>query len=185
MSGRRPAVFLDRDGVLNAATARHGRPHPPASIAEVAMLPGAAEACRALRDAGLVLVVVTNQPDIARGTTTAAAVAALNEAIVGGLGVAEVCVCPHDDADGCRCRKPRPGMLLDAADRLGLDLARSTMVGDRWRDVAAGRAAGTATVWVDRGWDEAKPQGPDLVVPELIDAVPFLVERAGTPRMQV
>ncbi len=149
------------------------------------LLEGVTEACTQLRAAGLVLVVVTNQPDIARGATTGAAVDAINAAVVSGLGVSRVLTCPHDDHDDCQCRKPRPGMLLDAAAELGLDLERSTMVGDRWRDVDAGRAAGVATVFVDHGYAERKPQTPDLVVGALIQAVPFIVERAtteGVPR---
>jgi len=148
------------------------------------LLPGVTEACQALRDAGLALVVVTNQPDIARGATTWDDVAALNAAICGPLGVDEVCVCPHDDADGCGCRKPRPGLIVDAARRLGVDLGRSTTVGDRWRDVEAGQGAGTATVFVDRGYAEREPRSPDLVVQELIDAVPFIVDRSRTGRSE-
>lgn len=174
----RPAAFLDRDGVLNVAPLRGGTPVPPASADDVVLLPGVVEACRALRDAGLVLVVVTNQPDVARGATTATEVAAINAAVVADLDVARVAMCCHDDGDGCACRKPKPGMLLDAARDLSLDLSRSTMVGDRWRDVEAGAAAEVATVFIDRGYAERKPEAPDLVVGALPDAVPFIVERS-------
>lgn len=174
----RPAAFLDRDGVLNVAPLRGDSPVPPASADEVELLPGVVAACRSLRDAGVALVVVTNQPDIARGATTAASVKAINAAVTAALGVERVVVCPHDDADGCACRKPRPGMLLEAAAELGLDLTRSTMVGDRWRDIDAGRAAGVATVFIDHGYRERKPQAPDVVVGALLDAVPFIVQRA-------
>ncbi len=176
--GRRPAVFLDRDGVLNATTERDGVPHPPRAVVDVALLDGVVEACRLLRQAGLVLVVVTNQPDIARGSTTAAEVELINAAVVAPLGVDKVMVCPHDDVDRCACRKPKPAMLLVAAQELGLDLDRSTMVGDRWRDIEAGQAAGVATVFVDHGYTERKPQAPDLVVQALLEAVPFVIERA-------
>jgi D-glycero-D-manno-heptose 1,7-bisphosphate phosphatase len=164
-------VFLDRDGVLNRAEIRAGRPHPPATVADVVVLDGVVDACRRLREDGWLLIVVTNQPDIARGTTTAAAVDAINAAVVADLAVDEVVVCPHDDADGCDCRKPQPGMLVDAAERLGIDLASSVMVGDRWRDIEAGERAGTTTVFIDRGYDERRPDHPDHVVGSLPEAV--------------
>ncbi len=170
-----PAVFLDRDGVLNHAPVRAGRPHPPAALDEVELLPGVAEACRRLAGAGWALVVVTNQPDIARGTTDRARVDELNRAVTDGLPVLDVLVCPHDDADGCACRKPRPGLLLEAAERWGLDLAGSVMVGDRWRDVDAGRAAGVRTVFVDRGYAEALRGRPDHVVADLPAAAELLL----------
>ncbi len=178
--GLRPAAFLDRDGVLNAVAMHGDVPHPPDHADHVVLLDGVQHACSQLRAAGLVLIVVTNQPDIARGATTCEAVRAINAAVTDGLGVTRVVTCPHDDHNRCRCRKPLPGMLLDAAAALGLDLDRSTMVGDRWRDIDAGRAAGVATVFVDHGYPERKPNAPDLVVRALIDAVPFIVERAAT-----
>jgi D-glycero-D-manno-heptose 1,7-bisphosphate phosphatase len=174
------AAFLDRDGVLNAATVIAGRPHPPANLAEVVILPGVVDACRRLRDAGLQLIVVTNQPDIARGAADAGDVDEINAHLAVALGLDAVLVCPHDNADGCSCRKPRPGLLLRAATQFGIDLDRSVMVGDRWRDVVAGQAAGVRTVFVDRGYDEPVPDRPDLVVGELIDAVPFIVDHART-----
>ena len=178
----RAAVFLDRDGVLNAADVRDGRPHPPADADAVSVLPGAVEACRDLADAGFALIVITNQPDIARGTTSAAAVDAINDRLLAELPLDEVVVCPHDDADGCECRKPRPGMILGAAGRLDIDLSRSVTVGDRWRDVAAGRAAGTRTVFVDRSYDEPSAEGQDLTVNELEESVPWIIRTAGPTR---
>jgi histidinol-phosphate phosphatase family protein len=169
------AVFLDRDGVLNAAELRDGRPHPPATADDVVLLPGAADACRRLARAGWRLVVVTNQPDIARGHTSDAAVAAVNEAVVADLPIDEVVVCPHDDADRCTCRKPAPGMLVEAASRLGIDLASSALVGDRWRDVDAGRAAGVETFFVDHGYDEPLRRAPHHVVGSLREAADLLL----------
>src|SRR3954454_12609768 len=110
----RAGVFLDRDGVLLRAFVRAGVPHPAATPAEVEVLPGVVEACRRLREAGLVLVVVTNQPDVARGTTTAATVEAINARMAEQIELDDVVSCLHDDSDGCRCRKPLPGMLVDA-----------------------------------------------------------------------
>lgn len=180
--GRR-AVFLDRDGVLNAPVVIDGHPHPPATVEGVTMLPGAADACARLSAQGWLLVVITNQPDIARGTTTRADVDAINARVTAGLDVAEVVVCPHDDADRCGCRKPAPGMILAAAERWGIDPTRSITVGDRWRDVEAGRRAGTATVFVDHGYDERRPERPDHIVASLADAVDLiLLTHAGGDR---
>lgn len=176
---RRRAVFLDRDGVLNEATVRDGHPHPPATVADVTLLPGVADACRRLAGAGWLLVVVTNQPDIARGTRTAADVDAVNRAVVAGLPIEEVVVCPHDDVDGCTCRKPLPGMIVDAADRLGIDLAASVVVGDRWRDIDAGSAAGVETFFVDHGYDERLRATPDHVVGSLAAAADLLLAGAA------
>jgi len=176
---RRRAVFLDRDGVLNRATVRDGDPYPPATVADVELIPGAADACRRLADAGWLLVVVTNQPDIARGTSTAADVDAVNQAVVDDLPVEEVVVCPHDDVDGCACRKPLPGMIVDAAERLGVDLAASALVGDRWRDIDAGRAAGVETFFVDHGYEEELRAAPDHVVASLAAAADVLLADAA------
>jgi len=174
-AGRSCAVFLDRDGVLNAAIVREGQPYGPASLAEMTVLPGVEQACARLKRAGYRLIVVTNQPDIARGTTSRAEVDAINDVLRARLGLDEIRVCPHDDADGCNCRKPKPGLLLDAARRWNIDLAHSFMVGDRWRDVEAGRAAGCRTIFLDYGYSEPKPVGADIVTSSLSAAVPNLV----------
>ncbi len=177
----RPAVFLDRDGVLTQAFVRDGVPVPPRTMAEFRILPGVPEACVALRQAGFVLVVVTNQPDIARGTQTRAEVDRMHERLRSLLPVDEVVVCPHDDADACLCRKPQPGMLLAAAERLGLDLARSMSVGDRWRDVEAARRAGVTAIHVDRQYDEPTPVGAQIAVADLPEAVAWIQQQKRAP----
>ena len=174
------AVFLDRDGVLVASDVVDGVPRP---AAEAVLLPGVVDACGQLAAAGFRLVMVTNQPDIARGKVAAAAVEAVNERLREELGLDQVRMCPHDDIDDCACRKPRPGMLLDAAADLGIDLTRSVMVGDRWRDIGAGEAAGVRTVLVGHGYDESQwvengfPTA-DVIVSSLIEAVPAIVQGA-------
>jgi D-glycero-D-manno-heptose 1,7-bisphosphate phosphatase len=173
----RPAVFLDRDGVLNRPVIRQGRPYPPGSLGELDVYPEAAAALRRLLVAGFVLVVVTNQPDVARGTHSREVVDDINRELCRQLPVAAVYACFHDDADGCRCRKPAPGLLLDAARDLGIDLNRSFMVGDRWRDVEAGRRAGCQTVFIDRQYSERSPQSPDLVTTGLAEAASWIEDR--------
>jgi D-glycero-D-manno-heptose 1,7-bisphosphate phosphatase len=143
-----PAVFLDRDGVLNRAVVRNGRLSPPANLAELDIPPDAPGALKALRTAGFLLVVVTNQPDVARGTQTRDMVEAINAHLLAMLPLDEIRVCYHDDPEDCRCRKPRPGLLLAAAADHGIDLQASFMVGDRLKDLAAGRRAGCRTLLV-------------------------------------
>ena len=187
----RAAAFLDRDGVLNEAPLRDGMPTSPASLAELRVLAGVAEACSRLKQAGFLLVMVTNQPDIARGKTTAAIVEEINRALQHQLELDHVYVCPHDDADQCDCRKPKPGLLLEAARRWDIDLSASVMVGDRVRDIDAGRAAGCRTVYIDHGYRELPPPHADMSAPSLAAAAPAIIagdigrppnEAAGLPR---
>ena len=175
---RGAAVFLDRDGVINRAVVRDRKPYPPASAADLEILPGVAEALDRFRAAGLSIVVVTNQPDVARGRQTRAAVEAIHAALREQLGLRDIRVCYHDDDDRCSCRKPAPGLLLDAAAEGNIDLRASVMVGDRGRDVEAGRRAGCATVLIDYQYDE--PAGvPDFRAASLLDASAWILEHAG------
>jgi len=169
--GTRAAVFLDRDGVLNEVDVRDGTPHPPSGVEHLRVLPGVVEACYRLRELGFALVVVTNQPDIARGKQTRDEVDRLHDALCARLPLDDIVVCAHDDADDCPCRKPRPGMILDAAARMDLDLAESVCVGDRWRDVEAGKRAGVMAIFVDRGYGERRPTDADATVASLPEAV--------------
>jgi D-glycero-D-manno-heptose 1,7-bisphosphate phosphatase len=178
----RTAVFLDRDGVLNAALVSAGLPGSPREEEELELLPGVEEACAQLADAGLVLIVVTNQPDISRGLVHPNVVENLNKRLLDSLALDGVIVCPHDDGDACACRKPKPGMLLEGASKWDIDLSRSVMVGDRWRDIEAGKAAGTRTVFVDRSYNEPAPEHPDLTVKELHESVPWIIRTAGQQR---
>lgn len=170
----RKAVFLDRDGVLNRAAVRDGRPYPPASLAECEILPGVKEACAALRASGFLLVVVTNQPDISRGTQSRQSVDEINLHLRRELQLDAVRVCAHDDRDQCACRKPAPGLILDAARDFGIDLAKSFMVGDRWRDIEAGRQAGVRSILIDYEYRE-KRVSPDYVVQNLPDAADWIL----------
>jgi D-glycero-D-manno-heptose 1,7-bisphosphate phosphatase len=173
----RPAVFLDRDGVLNEAVLVDGRPHPPDSVAGLVLRAETIEACERLHDAGLLLVVVTNQPDIARGRQTREEVDAINSELRRRLPLDDVRVCPHDDGDHCACRKPAPGLLVDGAAAWNIDLEQSVMVGDRWRDVEAGRRAGCAVVLIQRNYaDKAPSADADLVVATLHEAVPWILK---------
>jgi D-glycero-D-manno-heptose 1,7-bisphosphate phosphatase len=172
----RRAVFLDRDGVLNHSPIQDGKPVSPRGLDDLVILPGVKEACEGLRAAGFMVIVVTNQPEIARGTLTRGTVDAINDRLRGQLPLDEIVICPHDDADNCECRKPKPGMLLDAARGYDLDLPRSYLVGDRWRDIGAGQAGGVTTVFIDRGYDERQPESPDARVRDLSEATAWILE---------
>ncbi len=149
-----PAVFLDRDGVINRAVVRDGRPYPPARLEDVEILSGAIFSIQRLAERGYVLIGITNQPDVARGTQSREVVESINAMILSRLPLREIFVCYHDNNDNCDCRKPKPGLILRAADKYGLDLSQSWMVGDRWKDIAAGRAAGLKTIFVDYHYAE-------------------------------
>jgi D-glycero-D-manno-heptose 1,7-bisphosphate phosphatase len=174
-----PAVFLDRDGVLNRTFVVDGVPHPPQTMDELALLPGVEEACALLHRERFRLIVVTNQPDIARGKQTLEGVEKLNGELRRRLPLDGVFVCPHDNQDDCDCRKPRPGLLLMGARAHGIDLVRSFMVGDRDKDIAAGRAAGCRTVYVNGGYGRAPAPPADLTVASLREAVPWIISQGN------
>lgn len=175
----RAAVFLDRDGVINKAPVHAGVPTAPTALADVELLPGVPEALQALREAGYLLIVATNQPDVARGRCDRAAVEAIHDHLRAVLSLDEIRACFHDDVDACGCRKPAPGLLLEAAERLGISLSASWMVGDRWRDIEAGRQAGVRTLFVDHGYDEALPNPPDHRVTSLREAAAVILGDAS------
>lgn len=163
----RRAVFLDRDGVINRAIVRDGRPYPPMSLNELEILPGVAEALVRLRGAGFLNVVVTNQPDVGARKVSRSVVDALHATLVEQLAIDRVKVCYHVEADGCACRKPKPGMLREAAAELAIDLPASYLVGDRWRDIEAGQAAGVQCFFIDYAYREKKPEQPYVPVTSL------------------
>jgi D-glycero-D-manno-heptose 1,7-bisphosphate phosphatase len=170
------AAFLDRDGVITANIERGGRQVAPTSLAQFRFLPGVGDAVRRLKAAGLVVVVITNQPDVATGLTARGVVEAMHALLRAELPVDDIKVCFHVDGDACACRKPKPGMILQAAGELGIDLSQSYVVGDRWRDVEAGRAAGCGTILVvDHAGEQDRPCQPDKAVACLSDAVEYIL----------
>jgi D-glycero-D-manno-heptose 1,7-bisphosphate phosphatase len=174
---KRPAVFLDRDGTLNAAVVRGGRSYPPTSVEEFALLPGVVGGCARLKAAGYVLVVATNQPDVGRGTQSQAAVEAIHANLCQLLPIdrVEASYDTGGESPPSAFRKPAPGLLLRAARELDLDLARSWMVGDRWRDVDCGKNAGCRTVFIDRDGAEKPRARPDFTVHDFGEAVDIIL----------
>ena len=171
----RKAVFLDRDGVLNAATIRQGKPYPPDSLAELTVLPGVREALVNFRAAGFINIVVTNQPDVGAGKQRVEVVEAIHDRLRRELSLDDVKVCYHTDDQKCDCRKPNPGMLLEAAKVRDIDLSQSFLVGDRWRDVAAGQAAGCGCFFVDYEYQEQRPEKPYVAVKSLSEAAALIL----------
>jgi D-glycero-D-manno-heptose 1,7-bisphosphate phosphatase len=170
------AVFLDRDGVLNRVLLRNDLPCPPQDVSEVELLPGVPEACEQLVGAGYRLIVVTNQPDVSRKKQTREKVQHINDWLQHRLPITGWEVCPHDDIDGCPCRKPKPGLLQRGAARYDIDLAQSFMVGDRWRDVEAGLAAGCRTIFLDYGYPEKRPTGEYRRATSLQEAATWILQ---------
>ncbi len=157
----RRAVFLDRDGVINRCEVRDGKPYAPRRLQDFRLLPGAVRAIHDLKRTGLIVIVVTNQPDIGNGLVEAAVVEAMHDRLRRVSSIDDILVCPHRQDAGCQCRKPRPGMLVKAAKKWQIDLKKSFMVGDRWGDVVAGQRAGCYTVFVNRHYKEHQQTEPD------------------------
>lgn len=164
------AIFLDRDGVLNRPFIRDGKSFPPMRLADFQLLEGVDVACKLLKQAGFLLVVVTNQPDVATGKQTLSVVQAMHLKLRSLLPVDDIFVCYHTDQHNCACRKPRPGMLLDAAQRHQVSLSHSFMIGDRWRDVQAGQSAGCSCFFIDYHYREKRPDGRFQSVSSLLEA---------------
>jgi D-glycero-D-manno-heptose 1,7-bisphosphate phosphatase len=178
------AVFLDRDGVLNRAVIRDGKPYPPASPEELEILPDVPGALAALKQRGFLLLVVTNQPDVARGTQQRSVVESIHAKLRAALPVDDFFVCYHDDKDACDCRKPKPGLLVQGACKYQLELGGCFLIGDRWRDIDAGHAAGCTTVWIDRKYNERYPsKSPAVRVQSCLEATMW-ISRVADERMK-
>ncbi len=178
MTGER-AVFVDRDGVINRAFVRNGVPYPPASLGEFEILPGVADAILQLKKAGFAVIIATNQPDVAKGIQRREVIEAMHAYLLEQLAVDEVKVCWDLDSAEGTWYKPKPGMLLAAAKERAINLTRSYMVGDRWRDVGAGRAAGCFTIFIDRGYAEPLRDTPDATCADLGEAAAIILRHAS------
>jgi D-glycero-D-manno-heptose 1,7-bisphosphate phosphatase len=176
MNRLRSAVFLDRDGVLNEVVERDGQPASPRSLAEVRLVADI-DAVNRLAAAGHLVFITTNQPDVARGHVSRAVIEDVMDQIRSRVHVDDTRVCTHEDADGCDCRKPKPGMLVDLARHWHVDLAHSWMIGDMWRDVEAARAAGCRSVVIRTAYN--RDVSADLQADTLSEAVERVLEHGG------
>lgn len=173
------AVFLDRDGVINRAIVREGSPYPPATLEELEILPDASSALADLKNCGFFLLLITNQPDVGRGRQRREVVEQMNGALASALPLDGAFVCDHSDNDACDCRKPQPGLLVQAARDREIDLARSFVIGDRWGDIDAGHNAGCTTILIDRDYRERAPaHEPDVRVKCLREAADWILRSA-------
>ena len=177
-TGLKPAVFLDRDGVIVVPHFRNRRSYAPRRLEEFRLYPDASASLQRLKGAGFLLAVVTNQPDVGNGVTPRSEVDAMHEIMTRELPIDAVRACFHGQSDHCDCRKPKPGLILAIAGDLGIDLGRSFMVGDRKSDVEAGRAAGCTTVFIDLDYDEPAPDAPDFVVRSVAEAADVIIKTA-------
>lgn len=176
MKRKTRALFLDRDGVLNCAMVRNGKPYPPQRIEEFVLTADSRPALEDLKRAGFRLIVVTNQPDVARGTQSIEVVQHMHEYLSRELPVDDIFVCFHDDSSGCACRKPKPGLITAAGEKYGIDLRQSFLIGDRWRDIEAGHHAGCRTIFIDHQYDERKPYiPPAMSVKSLREAADWIL----------
>jgi D-glycero-D-manno-heptose 1,7-bisphosphate phosphatase len=177
-SGKRRAVFLDRDGVLAEAIVRaDGHPYAPTRVEDFVLVPEAAEQVQRLHAAGFLCIVFTNQPELASGMLSQADLEEIHRIMREALPLHDVYVCPHDKSEHCRCHKPETGMLDDAVAHWDIDLAASFVIGDRWRDVDAGRAAGCYSILIERPYSAAS--WADVRVATLTEAVDALLNHAG------
>ena len=167
------AVFLDRDGVINEVVFRGGeKPIAPWGLDEFKLIPGTKEPLEELSRTGYYLFVVSNQPDIAKRYVDASIVEQMNGIILETFPIHDIMICPHDDRHNCNCRKPKPGMLLDLSKKWGVDLRKSFLIGDNWKDIEAGRAAGCKTILLDKSYN--KSVGADYRVGNLDFAVKLI-----------
>jgi D-glycero-D-manno-heptose 1,7-bisphosphate phosphatase len=182
-TGGRPAVFLDRDGVVVIPEFRDGRSFAPTTLESFRIYPDAAPSLARLKQAGFALVVVSNQPDIGNGLVTPALIDEMNRSLMADLPLDGIEICPHTREDDCDCRKPKPGMLQRAADRLGLKLDRSFMIGDRESDILAGESVGCRTIFVDLDYSaEPRPRSPDWTVRSVAEAANCILAANAEPR---
>lgn len=172
------AVFLDRDGVINKSLLVNGIPTPPRSLEQLQILPGVNEGLEILRKSEFELVVVTNQPDVARGKMPKRVVEAIHMNLEAELRIHHFYTCFHDDADDCQCRKPKSGLLKQAAGELNLNLQSSFMVGDRWRDISAGQSVGCRCFFIDNLLDERQPVAPFVRVSSLFEAAQLILKES-------
>ena len=169
------AVYLDRDGTLNVPILREGRAYAPVTESDFRIYPEARAALARLKDAGLLTIVVTNQPELATGELTWKVLERMHGVLRRALPIDDIYVCPHHSSEACDCHKPRPKLLNQAAEKWGVALGSSFLVGDRWRDIGAGNNAGCTTVLIERSYSGACD--PDFRAPDLRNAIEVIVEQ--------
>jgi|MDTB01.3.fsa_nt_gb D-glycero-D-manno-heptose 1,7-bisphosphate phosphatase len=169
-------VFLDRDGIINESIIINNKPVAPNNLSELRIIKGIKEQLIKLKEFKYYLIVITNQPDVARNLTSMSSVKEINNSILNQLPIDDIYVCFHDDSDNCDCRKPKPGNIIKASDDYSIDLSASYMIGDRWKDVEAGINAGTRTIFVDYNYDELKPKNCTYYTKSPVEALEIVLK---------
>jgi len=172
-------IFLDRDGVINEPVIVDNKPYPPKSVKDLVISESSKKAIKLLQKNYYEIIVVTNQPDVARGKTTKESVKKINQRISEICKINHFRVCFHDDVDKCSCRKPKPGLLIEASKEFNFNLDATFMIGDRKKDIIAGQLAGCRTIFIDRRYNEEKPVKCDKVVNNLFQAAMFVIDSLG------
>jgi D-glycero-D-manno-heptose 1,7-bisphosphate phosphatase len=170
------AVFLDRDGVVNKSIVVDGKPFPPESLAKMDLVEGIEYFLNATRDAGFINIVITNQPDVARGKTSKLIVEEINDFLIQSLAIDSIKTCYHDNLDFCKCRKPAIGSFIKSQLEFDIDLSRSYMIGDRSGDIEAGKNAGCKTILIDYNYSEMILIEPDYRVDSVVDGLKIILE---------
>ena len=170
------AVFIDRDGVINQSNVVNGKPFAPTHLDDYLILPGVREALQKIKAAGYITVLVTNQPDLSTGKQTLNSLNEIHSYLQSQCDIDLIKVCGHTNEDKCICRKPKPGLLIDASIQLDIDLTQSYMIGDRWSDIEAGQKAGCMnSFYIDYEYNEKKPSGIFTVVKSLQDCAEIIL----------
>ena len=172
------AAFLDRDGVINAAIVLNGKPDSPKNLTEMKILEGVIEAIQTLKAQSFIPIIITNQPDIARNRLKDVDLIAMHEKIRSETQIEYFYTCPHDDEDGCNCRKPKPGLISQAEKDLQIELKSSFLVGDRWRDITTAQALGIEAFFIDYSYTEKQPSKPYTRVSSLLEVSKIMVQRS-------
>lgn len=176
-SETRRAVFFDRDGVINAVVVRDGKITSPRAMSEYRIISGVKAGMARLRAANYLIVVITNQPEVSRGLLRRDALDAMHEHLSRELPIDAIYCCLHDDHHACNCRKPKPGMILEAAAQWHIDLERSFVVGDTEKDIGAAQAAGCASIMIEAEYNSGG--NPALRVKNISEAIECILNPSG------
>lgn len=169
------AVFLDRDGVLCRSIVHNGKSYAPRRLEDFILMPNSQHSVMFLKQFGFKVIVVTNQPDIGNGLVTLEVIKAMHLKLYAKTMIDDIFLCAHRQDECCNCRKPKPGMLLAAAEKYNIDLSKSYMVGDRASDIESGQRAGCRTIFIDRHYNEARSVHADATVKSLQSAVKYIL----------
>ena len=164
------AIFLDRDGVLNKVILKDGKPLSPKNLSEFVLLDNVSEALAIFKKLDYLTIIVTNQPDIKTKKQTLKDLEITHKWIFDNLMIDDIFVCCHDDSDNCNCRKPGIGMLINASKKYKINLTKSIMIGDRWKDIKCGQLAKCKNnFYINYGYDEPSPTGKFINVSSLYE----------------